>query len=65
MRTLREKDARTLELQEMCRDKTMDFYIQRRAGRIGDYSIMELFLGVDRYVEEEIQRGTVREQIQG
>lgn len=63
MKTLRERDIDKLEVQEKHREQIMNYYLERRAGRVGEYSVLEQFLGVDRYVEEEIREGTVRGEV--
>ena len=62
MTTLRERDIKKLEVQEKHREQIITYYLERRAGRVGEYSVLEQFLGVDRYVEEAIQEGTAEEK---
>ena len=64
MNTLRKRDIKALEIQEKHRKQIINYFLERRAGRAGNYSILEQFLGVDRYAEE-IQDGTVQGQLRG
>jgi hypothetical protein len=60
MKTLRERDIAKMEIQERHRNKLIRYYIERRAGRLGEYSLLEQFLEVDKIAEmigQEQQRG--------
>lgn len=51
MRTLRDRDIVKMEVQERHRQKIINYFLERRAGRVGDYSLMEQFLEVAKYAE--------------
>ena len=51
MRTLRDRDIAKMEVQERHRQKIINYFLERRAGRVGDYSLMEQFLEVAKYAE--------------
>ena len=46
MRTLRERDIALMEIQEKHRLKIINHFLERRAGRVGEYSLLEQFLGL-------------------
>ena len=48
MRTLRERDIALMEIQEKHRQKIINHFLERRAGRVGNYSLLEQFLEVDK-----------------
>ena len=46
MRTLRGRDTALMEVQEKHRLKIINHFLERRAGRVGEYSLLEQFLGL-------------------
>jgi len=49
MKTLRERDIAAMEVRENHREMIVNYLIERRAGRVGEYSLLEQFLEVDRH----------------
>ena len=50
MRTLRERDIALMEIQEKHRQKIINYFLEIRAGRVGNYSLLEQFLEIDKQV---------------
>ena len=46
MRTLRERDIALMEVREKHRNTIINYFLERRAGRAGEYSLLEQFLGL-------------------
>ncbi len=60
MKTLRERDIAAMEVREKHREMMINYYIERRGGRVGEYSLLEQFLEVARYEGERVANGRGR-----